>query len=159
MILNPIDIILIITLLTFVIFGYKNGLLIELQKTISLLLGIILTGIILNKLSFKFIFLQSKVDILYLSCFLITMVITILIVNFLLNVIMERIDLNEIDFYLNIFLGATIAFIKGIIIISLLIFIFDTTPIEKHNKDKIYNKLQSESLFFKQCHKLKNLLF
>ena len=30
---------------------------------------------------------------------------------------------------------------------------------KKHNKDKIYNKLQSESLFFKQCHKLKNLLF
>ena len=80
-------------------------------------------------------------------------------ISFIINFMLEQIDNIAIDKYLNILLGATIGIIKGIVIITLLIFVFDTTPIEKQTKVKFYEKIELKSLFFKQCNDLKKLLF
>lgn len=156
---NPIDIVIILFLLLNMFFGYKNGLLNELKKNISIIVSIILTCLIINNLSNQFYFLKNQVDIFFLSSFLLIFILLVLFIGFFLDIIIEQIDDLSIDKHLNLAIGSTLGIIKGIVLISLLIFIFDTTPIEEHNKQKIYSKIQEESLFFEQCLNIKSLLF
>ena len=156
---NPIDIMIVIILITFMFFGFRNRFLSEIKKNISLVIGIILTNLIIENLSKQFYFLNQKTDIIYLSIFLIILILIILLVSFIFNILIEQMDDLNLDKYLDIVLGSSLGMIKGIITITLLIFIFDTTPIDKKSREKLYDKVQSKSILFKQCKDFKNLLF
>ena len=56
------------------------------------------------------------------------------------------------------FLNLVSGFVKGTTILVLIIFIFDTTPINKQNKDLIYEKIQSKSSLFQHLNNLKEIL-
>ena len=159
MLINPIDIMIVLFLVLVAFFGYKNGFIVEIKKTFSLITGIILTNLIIKNLSQQFYFLSNRVDILFIFIFLTILILLILLITFILNIFIEQIDEIHIDKYLNFLLGSTIGMIRGIIILSVLIFIFDTTPIDSSSKEKLYAKVETKSLLFKQCNSLKNLLF
>ena len=156
---NPIDIVIILFLFSNLYFGYKNGFLKELKKNISILISIILSSLIINNLSNQFYFLKKSIDIFYLSSFLLVFILLVLFIGFILDIIIEQIDDLHIDKHMNLAIGGALGIIRGILLIILLIFIFDTTPIEQHNKEKIYTKIQNDSLFFEQCLNIKDLLF
>ena len=98
-------------------------------------------------------------SLIYLSSFLLVFILLVLFIGFILDIIIEQIDDLNIDKHMDLAIGAALGIIRGIVLITLLIFIFDTTPIEEHNKQKIYTKIQNDSLFFEQCLNIKNLLF
>ena len=53
-------------------------------------------------------------------------------------------------------LGSLLGTVKGFVSISLVIFIFDSTPLTSEMKNKIYSKFENESFFFKPCNNLKD---
>jgi len=156
---NPVDIVIILFLFLNMYFGYKNGLLKELKKNVSIIISIVLSSLIISNLANQFYFLRNSIDIFYLSSFLLVFILLVLFIGFILDIIIEQIDDLNIDKHMNLAIGAALGIIRGIVLITLLIFIFDTTPIEEHNKQKIYTKIQNDSLFFEQCLNIKNLLF
>ena len=156
--INPLDILLVVFLLLTIFLGFKNGVIIEFKKTISLLGSIILSNIIIKNLAQKIYFLQSETDIFYLSSFLIIFILILLGISFIFDMIIEESDEMIIDKYVNFGFGSFLGLVRGTIIISLLLFIFDTTPIEKHVKESINNKIQNKSILLEQFNYLKSIL-
>ena len=156
--INPLDILLVVFLLLAIFLGFKNGVIIEFKKTVSLLGSIILSNIIIKNLAKKIYFLQSETDIFYLSSFLIIFILILLGISFIFDMIIEESDEMIIDKYVNFGFGSFLGLVRGTIIISLLLFIFDTTPIEKHVKESINNKIQNKSILLEQFNYLKSIL-
>ena len=65
----------------------------------------------------------------------------------------------NIDKYVDIGISIIIGIMKGFVYIALILFIFDSTPIQKQSKDLIYNKIEKESFLSKPCNNLKEILF
>ena len=72
--------------------------------------------------------------------------------------IIEESDEFIIDKYTNISVGALIGIIRGAFTISLILFIFDTTPIDQASKESIYNKIQGKSILFEKFNSLKDVI-
>ena len=98
--INPLDILLVVFLFITIFIGYKNRAIIEFKKTVSLLGSIMLSNMIINSLSKKIYFLQSRTDIFYLSAFLIIFILIILAVSFIFDMIIEESDEMTIDKYI-----------------------------------------------------------
>ena len=79
-------------------------------------------------------------------------------VNSIIDLIIEQSNHISIDEGADKFITAIASFIKGIIILILLIFIFDTTPIDENNKELIYNKIQNKSSLFEYLNDIKKIL-
>ena len=156
--INPLDILLVCFLIITALLGIKNGIIIEAKKTISLTSSLVLSNIIVKQLSNSFYFLKSGVDIFYLSTFLIIFILIILAISFAIDMIIEESEEFIIDRYANIGIGALIGFVRGTIIIALVLFIFDTTPIEETAKESIYNKIQTKSILFSKFTDFKNII-
>ena len=156
--INPLDILLVVFLFITIFIGYKNRAIIEFKKTVSLLGSIMLSNMIIKSLSEKIYFLKSGIDIFYLSAFLIIFILVILAISFIFDIIIEESDEMIIEKYADLGIGSFLGLIRGIIIVTLLLFIFDTTPIEKKVKESIYNKIQNKSILFEQFNYLKSIL-
>ncbi len=156
--INPLDILLIVFLIITALLGCKNGVVIEFKKTISLLSSLTLSNIIIKQLANKFYFLKSGVDIFYLSTFLIIFILIILAISFIIDMIIDDSEEFMIDYYTNLGFGGIIGFIRGVILITLVLFVFDTTPIEQNSKENFYNKINSKSILFKNFIDLKNII-
>jgi len=156
--INPLDILLVAFLIITALIGFKNGIIIESKKTASLIGSVVLSNIVIKQLANKFYFLKSGVDIFYLSTFLIIFIIIILTISFLIDMIIEESDEFIIDKYTNISVGALIGIIRGAFTISLILYIFDTTPIDQASKESIYNKIQGKSILFEKFNSLKDVI-
>lgn len=156
--INPLDILLVAFLLITIFIGYKNRAIIEFKKTVSLLGSIMLSNMIIKSLSKKIYFLKSGIDIFYLTAFLIIFILIILAISFIFDMIIEESDEMIIDKYADLGIGSFLGLIRGTIIVTLLLFIFDTTPIENKVKESIYNKIQNKSILFEQFNHLKSIL-
>ena len=157
--LNPIDIIIVIFLICMALWGGKNGLIVELKKTFSFIVAIFASNIIIKNLSSQFSFLNKQTDISFLGSFLVIFIISALLLGFIIDLIIEQSDDFDIDKYLNKLIGCALGVVKGIVVISLTLFVFDTTPIDQGSKDKIYSKISDKSIFIEQCNDLKELIF
>ena len=156
--INPLDILLIAFLIITALLGCKNGVVIEFKKTISLISSLTLSNIIVKQLANKFYFLKSGVDIFYLSTFLIIFILIILAISFIIDMIIDDSEEFMIDYYANLGFGGIIGFIRGIILITLVLFVFDTTPIEQNSKENFYNKINSKSILFEKFINFKNII-
>ena len=110
-------------------------------------------------MSSQFSFLNKQTDISFLGSFLVIFIISALLLGFIIDLIIEQSDDFDIDKYLNKLIGCALGVVKGIVVISLTLFVFDTTPIDQGSKDKIYSKISDKSIFIEQCNDLKELIF
>ena len=90
--------------------------------------------------------------------FLIIFIILLFFIGFLLDILITKLPVIDIDKYVNWLLAGLLSIIKGLLIISLLIFIFDSSPIQQNIKDKIYSRAISESTAFKICKNIQEFL-
>ena len=156
--INPLDILIIAFLVLTMLIGLNNKFIITIKKTFSIFLALILSGLITKNLSELFFFLNTKTDIYYLLTFLVILVLLSLIISFIIDIIIEQSNDMKIDNETDKFLTLIFGLIKGIIILVLIIFIFDTTPIDTKNKELLYQKVQSKSALFKHLNNLKEIL-
>ena len=80
-------------------------------------------------------------------------------IGFIIEFLFEQIDEIEIDKTADIVASIIIGSVKGFISVAIILFIFDTTPIQQKSKDLIYDKIEKETLLAKPCNNLKELLF
>ena len=93
-----------------------------------------------------------------LLVFLITFTMLSLLIGFLLDFAIYNSDDPELEDIPDKILGALVGLVKGFVITSLLIFIFDTTPLTDEMKNKITDRVSQESLFFEPCDNLKSII-
>ena len=156
--INPLDILIIVFLGTTIFIGLNNKFIITLKKTFSLFLALILSNLISKNLSEYLFFLNTKTDIYYLVTFLVILVLLSIIISFIIDIIIEQSNEIVIEDGIDKFLTLAIGLVKGVIILILIIFIFDTTPIDKENKDLIYKKIETKSFLFQHLINLKEIL-
>tara|TARA_Y100001960_G_C14076046_1_gene541310 strand:- start:24 stop:509 length:486 start_codon:yes stop_codon:yes gene_type:complete len=156
--INPLDILIIVFLGATIFIGLNNKFIITLKKTFSLFLALILSNLISKNLSEYLFFLNTKTDIYYLVTFLVILVLLSIIISFIIDIIIEQSNEIVIEEGTDKFLTLAIGLVKGVIILILIIFIFDTTPIDKENKDLIYKKIETKSFLFQHLINLKEIL-
>ena len=157
--INITDIIIIIFLMSSGILNLTRGVVINFGKFINLSLSIIISNLILSNLSAQFIQLNQNSSIFMLSLFLITLALIMILFGFIIEFIIEQTEEFEIPKYLGMTASGIIGILKGFIIISLIIFIFDTTPLSDDSKNTLYQKIEKESFLFKPCKNIKELFF
>ena len=157
--LNPIDILIIIFVLSIGLLGYNNGLVKSIGKLINLSVSSVLANLIISNLALQFQFLKQTFGVIYLSTYLLIFLILILLIGFIIEFLFEQIDEIEIDKSADIAVSTVIGIVKGFIGIALILFIFDTTPVQQKSKDLIYDKIEQETLLAKPCNNLKELLY
>ena len=150
--INPLDLIFISIIFIFSLIGYYNGFKNELKKLISLFITIIIL-----KLSSSILYDKSQsIEPFYI--YIIAFIFLLFILKLLINFISSYYSILEnFNKYKNI-LGAFTASFKSILIISLILHVFELTPIEDSLKKKIHNKANRLSVIFKICYNFKNLL-
>ena len=156
--INPLDILIIVFLISTMLVGLNNKSIITLKKTFSIFLALILSNLITKNLSELILFLNTRTGIFYLITFLVILVLLSLIISFVIDIIIEQSNEILIDEGTDKFLTLVLGFIKGVIILVLIIFIFDTTPIDKVNKELIYKKVQNKSSLFQHLNNLEGML-
>jgi len=149
---NPLDLIIIITLLSIGLIGVYNGFIIECKKTISLFMAVLF-----SKLIFQYVpFIKNIFN--PLISYVILIIILIYILRVILNLITYYSPIIEIDKEVNSFMGGILGILKGLIVTSILLFILELSPIQSSSKNKIFNKANQASVLFKTCNNIKNFL-
>ena len=156
--LNPLDIIIFIILLLFTLSGLNSRFIKTIKTTVNLVISIILSNFILESTKNQFNIYLLENPILNLFSFLIIVIILSLLIGFLLDFAIYQIEDPELDPNADRILGALVGLVRGFVMIALMIFIFDTTPLTTEMKTKITRKVEIESFFFKPCNSLKDIL-
>ena len=156
--LNPLDIIIFIILLLFTLSGLNSQFIKTIKSTVNLVVSIILSNFILESTKNQFNIYLLENPILNLFSFLIIVIILSLLIGFLLDFAIYQIEDPELDPNADRVLGALVGLVRGFVMIALMIFIFDTTPLTTEIKNKITRKVEIESFFFKPCNSLKEIL-
>ena len=157
--INPIDIIIILILLGFTLSGAYSKFILSSKSTVSLIGSIFLSKIILTNLEKQFFVFFQQSELLNLFLFMILIMLSSLLIGLAANIIILQLEDPELKLIADIILGGLVGIIKGLVSISLFIFIFDSTPLTTEMKDKINSKIENESFFFKPCNNLKEMIF
>ena len=145
------DILFGLVLLFFTINGFRRGLITE----ISRLTGLFAACFIASKYHIILIpfiedyFINEK--IIQIIAFLILFFLTIIIINILSSIIQKLFEFIYLG-WLNRLLGSLIGFIKGLIIISVIIFCMGAFP------EETINKIRSESIIYKVGTNIKDVM-
>jgi uncharacterized membrane protein required for colicin V production len=157
--LNPLDIIIFAILIFFTISGLNSKFISSIKTTINLIGSIFISSFILESANTQFNLYFLNNPIVYLSMFILILIITSLLIGFLLDFAIYQLEDPDLDLNADRGLGALIGLVKGFVITALMIFIFDTTPLSAEVKEKISRKMEVESFFFKPCSDLKEMIF
>ena len=150
--INPIDLAILIIMASIAIVGINNKLIIESKKNITLILSVFLTSLIINYID-KMTSQTSKMLI-----FIIILIFFLFLISFICDLIIQRIPIQTIDKEPDMAGGGLLGLVKGLIIVSILIFILEITPIQQNIKDKIYYKAKQDSVLFDFCDKIKEII-
>ena len=151
MIFTPIDISISLLLLYFMINGARKGFIKEISRIIGILSGIFFA----NKMGKIFIpYIEPYVSyepLLYIISYFTVFIIIIFIISIIATSIQKFFELILLG-WLNRFLGVLIGLLKGLIIVSLIIFTLEKFP----QTESTFSKLNNESVLFQICNVLKN---
>jgi uncharacterized membrane protein required for colicin V production len=154
---SPLDIIILTILLVFTVFGLKNKFIRTIKTTSNLIVSLILSNLLIDNMKIMNM-ISHQSDILELGIFIIIFIMLSLLIGFLLDFAIYQLEEPELDPIADKVLGSLVGLVKGFVVIALLIFIFDTTPLTVEMKDKITTKISNESFFFAPCNNLKSIL-
>ena len=150
--INPLDLIIAIVLLVVAGMGFYSGFIGECKKVISLFVAILLSKLIIQYVPF----LSQSLNplLLYITIF----ILLVYLIRLLLNLIMHYSPLLEIEKEVNGFMGGILGVLKGLLLISVLLFIVELSPIQDSIKDKFFSKANQVSFLFKTCNNIKGFL-
>ena len=157
--INPLDILLISFAVVVAFISYNDGIIKNASKIINLITSIILTNLVLNNLYEQLLFFKQADSIVKLASFAVLLILFMVCIGFFIELISEQIEVDEIDKIVDNLGSLLIGFIKGIVIISMMMFILDLTPLSSESKETINNKIESESILFKPIKIFKDFLF
>ena len=157
--INPLDILLISFAVAVAFISYNDGVIKNASKIINLITSIILTNLVLNNLYEQLLFFKHADSIVKLASFAVLLILFMVCIGFFIELISEQIEVDEIDKIVDNLGSLLIGFIKGIVIISMMMFILDLTPLSNESKETINNKIESESILFKPIKIFKDFLF
>ena len=157
--INPLDILLISFAIVVAFISYNDGIIKNASKIINLITSIILTNLVLNNLYEQLLFFKQADSIVKLASFAVLLILFMVCIGFFIELISEQIEVDEIDKIVDNLGSLLIGFIKGIVIISMMMFILDLTPLSNESKETINNKIESESILFKPIKIFKDFLF
>ena len=152
--LNPLDIIIAVILIIFTLSGIYARFVSTIKMTVTLVTSIFLSNFILT----KFNLMVQGDEIMNLVIFFILFIILSLLIGFLLNFAIYQMEDPELDPIADKVLGGIVGIVRGLIVSTMLIFIFDTTPLSIEIKDKITKRMELDSFLFKPCNNLKSIL-
>ncbi|MCK9401530.1 MAG: CvpA family protein [Bacteroidales bacterium] len=139
--MNLLDFILLVPVVWICIRGFSKGLIIELASLIGLILGILaayyFSGYVRDFLKDYFSFKENTLRII---AYIVTFLAVILVVYLIGKIIEKFIDIVAMG-WLNKILGAVFGLAKGIVLVSILLFIIEKTdPGEKIIKPQVKEK-------------------
>ena len=153
MIFTPIDIIISLILLYYIINGARKGFIKEISRIIGIFTGIFFA----NKTGNIFIpYIEPYVSyepLLYTTSYFTVFIIVIFIIGIIAATIQKFFELILLG-WLNRLLGILIGLLKGLIIVSLIIFTLEKFP----QTEPTFERLNNESILFQICNVLKTNL-
>ena len=133
-----IEISLLLLILVFALLGYVNKFISEFQKTTNLFLSILLSklvaGYFIDTNSFYLIFIISLIS-------------ANILIGFSIDMIVYNLNIIKIDENVDEIIGATLGIIKGLLIITLIIFIFESILTEFHIDNNINIKVRQSYIY------------
>ena len=150
--INPLDLIIVVILLIIAGIGVYIGFISECKKTVSLFVAMLLSKLLIQYVPF----LNNILNPLFL--YLIIFISLVYLIRLLLNLLIRYIPSLEIEKEVNGFMGGLFGALKGLILISVLLFIIELSPIQDSVKNKFFNKANQASILFKTCHNIKSFL-
>ena len=144
--INPVDLFIILLILLIVGFGLNNGLIIELKKIINLFVSLVF-----SKLIVQYIPINNYLGITKSIIFLSLLIFLLFLIGFLLDLLIINLPNFDIDKYIDKLIASLLSIIKALLIISILLFIFDISPIQEDLKERVYSKASSKSISFQIC--------
>ena len=156
---NQIDILIVVFIIFIIAIGFNNGMIKNICKIINLSSASILSSLIITNLSIQFPILNKTQDVVFLSIFLLIFIALLFLLGFIIEFIIEQVETVEIDKYLEITMNIVSGAVKGLVLVALVLYIFDSVPMPDETKELIDNKMEEKSLLFKPCNNIKNILF
>ena len=133
-----IEISLLLLILVFALLGYVNKFISEFQKTTNLFLSILLSklvaGYFIDTNSFYLIFIISLISLNIL-------------IGFSIDMIVYNLNIIKIDEKADKLIGASLGVIKGLLIIALIIFIFQSILAEFQIDNNINIKVRQSYIY------------
>ena len=157
MTITPPDI-AICTILGFFTFkGFRHGFIEEIARIISLVCGFIFASKFHNLvIPYLYPYINEdtvRVTVAYLGVF----VLSVIVIAMIAKILQKFIELILLG-WLNRLLGLLLGLLKGFFIVSLIIFIVQTIPLQLDGGKTIQNKLESESIMYQICDHIRELI-
>ena len=151
MIFTPIDIIIFIILLYFMINGARKGFIKEISRIIGIFFGIYIS----NKIGNQFIpFFEPYIGyepLLYVFSYFSVFLIVVFIIGIIASLTQKFFEFILLG-WLNKILGLLLGLLKGLIIVSLVIFTLEKFPQTLNT----FKRLNNDSFLFQICNIIKN---
>jgi len=157
MALSPPDIFICLILGFFTFNGFRHGFIVEMARIISLVGGFILSSKFHNSL---IPYLQPYIEeeiIRVTAAYMVIFVISVIVITIISKILQKFIELVLLG-WLNRLLGMLLGLLKGFLIISLIIFIIQALPLKFDEDNTIRQKLENESVMYKICNHVKELV-
>ncbi|MDR0969084.1 MAG: CvpA family protein [Lentimicrobiaceae bacterium] len=154
--MNYLDIIILIILLLFAIYGFSKGLIVQLFSLAAIILGSYF-ALFFSEITADFLVLFFDIGPMALTIlsFILTFLIVVIVVVLIGKVLDKIVDVLFLGFF-NRLAGSLVGAFTGVLIISLLILFFNFMNI---TATIISPKTQDESVFFKPIEKLSTKMY
>ena len=147
---TPVDILILIILLFFTINGARKGFIKEISRILGIVSGLILANQITPWLKPLLSPWISYEPALHVVSYFIIFICIVFIIGIIASVLQKFFELMLLG-WLNRLLGTLLGLVKGLLIVSLVIFIMEAIPQTKDTRIK----LDKESILFQVCNNLK----
>ena len=146
---TPPDIIILLILAFFTFGGFKNGFIKEAARVIGMVGGFISAKKFHDELMPHLELYFSNPNVLTVASYLVVFFGTLIIINAIAMALQKLFELILLG-WLNRLLGTLLGLIKGILVVSIMIFILELAPMG------IRQKLENESEMYKICNVVKS---
>ena len=150
--INPIDLLILVIILTIVVIGINNGAISESKKNITLIISAFISSLIINYISIL------NTQITKFVIFLVILIVFLFLVGFICDLSIRRMPTVYIDKNSDKLLGGILGLVKGLVIIAILTFAIELTPIQDNIKNKIFLKAKKDSTLFNVWNTIKGFI-
>ena len=153
--LSPPDILIFSILIFFAIIGYNNGFIKELSLLLSISISLFLTNYFHKDLLILFGGYLQEYGIPENLFFILLFTVFTILISIILSILKQFLDFSIIK-WIDKLLGISFGLIKGILYISITLFLLKSLNLNYEFKNKITDKLSNDSYFYQLFIKINN---